>query len=334
MTQQEFNELSKRYLEGNTSQEEDAFLKQWLDEQRETHLNMPKLQRNEIEKRMWQTIRKQIRLPSTVLLTRLAWISGMAACIIIGFIWFGSKTTSLSISSTIASDSYQEEVEIEVKNKTLSQQEVNLEDGTVVLLKQNSSLVYNKTFNQLKREVYLKGEAFFKVKKDVSKPFVVHTGELITEVLGTSFNIKQNTEINTIEVAVTTGRVSVYAEKSIQKEEKNGVILTPNQRVLFDVSSKNIVPSIVENPAIIISSEKAQSRLVFQATSLQMVLNSLSDLYGIEFMIANPKVKDCRITADLNGLSMFTQLELICKSIDATYEKRGTVVFINGDGCQ
>lgn len=283
---------------------------------------------------MWRDIRKQIQSPSMVNLTRWAWLSGIAACLVLGAIWFLEKENTTRLLPAVRLNNYHEQLGIEVRNKTQTEQEVKLEDGTIVLLKQNSSLIYDKTFNHAKREVYLKGEAFFTVKRDVTKPFVVHTGELITEVLGTSFSIKQDNKINTIEVAVTAGKVSVYAEKLTQKEERNGVILTPNQRVLFDVVSKNIVPSLVENPMLIIPSTKAQPRLVFQSASLQTILNSLSELYGIEFMIANPKTKDCQITADLNGLSMFTQIELICKSIDANYEKRGTVVFINGDGCE
>jgi hypothetical protein len=59
----------------------------------------------------------------------------------------------------------------------------------------------------------------------------------------------------------------------------------------------------------------------------------MSKHYGVEIISTNPKSNDCLITADLNGLALFTQLDLICKSIGATYEKRGTVIFIKGDGC-
>lgn len=333
MTQQEFNNLSKRYLEGKTTPEEEKLLAEWFDAQPAQMLpTLSPLNRNGLEKRMWQRIYKQIRPTSSVRMIRLAWISAIAACLVLGFVWFTQINPSAK-SPQLAAANNREQVGIEVKNTTQSEQEVRLEDGTVVMLKQNSSIVYDKTFNQAKREVYLKGEAFFKVKRDVTKPFIVHTGELITEVLGTSFRIKHHEKANTIEVAVTTGKVSVYAEKSNRQDERNGVILTPNQRAVFDVVSKNIIPSIVEVPVPIVPEATQPPQLVFQEVSLQSVLNTLSQLYGIEFVIVNPKSKDCHITADLNGLSMFIQLELVCKSIDATYERRGTVVFIYGDGC-
>lgn len=333
MTQQEFNDLSKRYLEGKTTKEEENQLLDWYNTQpKQINTNLSPAQKNEMEKRLWRNLNAQIRPKSTVLLSRLAWLSGIAACLTLGFVWF-FKINPSSGNKQLSVLTNQEQVGIEIKNTTQIEQEVKLDDGTLVVLKQKSSIIYDKTFNQAKREVYLKGEAFFKVKRNVTKPFVVHTGDLTTEVLGTSFRIKHHEKANTIEVAVTTGKVSVYTEKSSQKSERNGVILTPNQRVVFDVVSKNMVPGIVEKPVPIVAHEAISPQLVFKEASLEQVLDALSQLYGIEFVIANPNAKDCHITADLNGLSMFTQLELICKSIDATYEKRGTVVFINGDGC-
>lgn len=332
MTQQEFNDLSKRYLEGKTTEEEENQLMDWFSAQpKQPNTNLSPTQKNGLEKRMWQHIHSQIQPESGRIFVRLAWLSGIAACLVLGFVWFSNIQSSENKKTSILPD--REQVGIEVKNTAQLEQEVKLEDGTVVLLKQNSSIVYDKTFNQVKREVYLKGEAFFKVKRNVSKPFIVHTGDLTTEVLGTSFRIKHYEKANTIEVAVTTGKVSVYAEKPNRPAERNGVIITTNQRVMFDVTSKNIVPGIVEKPVPIAANEVIPPQLVFRETSLEQVLDALSKLYGIEFVIANPNAKDCRITADLNGLSLFTQLELVCKSIDATYEKRGTVVFINGDGC-
>lgn len=333
MTQQEFNELSKRYLEGKATADEERFLTEWFSAQTaQTGIGLAESQKSGIEKRIWLRIRAQIRPVFGINLNRLAWMSGMAACLVAVYVWV-SKTSIVAIDAPIVAVEVQDKVGIEVKNTTRLEQEISLKDGTIVLLKQNSSIVYDKSFNEAKREVYLKGEAFFRVKRNVLKPFLVHTGELTTEVLGTSFRIRHEGKTNTIEVAVTSGKVSVYAEKQQRHDERNGVILTPNQRVIYDVTTKNIVSSLVDEPVPIAVEVALPHQLVFEEATLQEVLNALSKKYGIDFVIANPNAKACQITADLNGLSLFTQLELICKSIDATYEKRGTVVFINGEGC-
>jgi transmembrane sensor len=332
MTQQEFNQLLKRYLEGQTTQEEDQLLTDWYESPaNQVDLRLPEPQKEIIEKRLWQTIRKQVR-PRRDYVVRLAWLSGVAASVLLGLVWLISQPDNAS--GSLVASLINPQTGIEVKNTNPTEQEITLPDGTKVLLAQNSSLVYEKTFNQIRREVYLKGEAFFNVKRNVSKPFVVHTGGLDTEVLGTSFRIRQNEQGKTTEVSVRTGKVSVYTRAGKQQHEHNGVIITPNQRVMYNANTHHITSGIVEEPVIILPQSGMETAMVFRETSFEKVLDELTRLYGIEFVISNPRVKDCHITADLNGLSMFTKLELVCKSVDATYEKRGTVVFINGDGCQ
>ncbi|GAB3166551.1 FecR family protein [Telluribacter humicola] len=332
MSQHEFNQLLKRYLEGKTTEQEEQLLSEWYNSPaNQVEVDLPSEQKKGVEKRMWQNIRQQIRPVASTRTVRLAWLSGIAACLALGSIWFFTLPTHQPES--VVATTLKGQQGIEVKNTLASEQEVGLPDGTVVVLSQNSSLVYDKSFNQAKREVYLKGEAFFKVKRDVTKPFVVHAGDLVTEVLGTSFRIRQNEQGKKTEVSVLTGKVSVYAREDNPERERNGVILTQNQRVLYDEVTRNIVPTLVEDPLPRVPVEQVRAALAFQEVSLDEVLSQLTQLYGIEFVISTPKAKDCHITADLNGLSLFTQLELICKSIDATYEKRGTVVFINGDGC-
>lgn len=333
MTQQEFNQLLKRYLEGQTTEQEDQLLMEWYEAPaNQVELNLPDSPKKDIQTRMWRRIRLQIQPTIRRNLVRLAWFSGMAACLLLGFLWLNPLSTDTPESAVATL--VKKQTGIEVTNSNASEQEVTLPDGTRILLAQNSRLVYDKDFNQARREVYLSGEAFFDVKRDITKPFVVHTGELITEVLGTSFRIRQSEKGETTEVSVRTGKVSVYAESDSQQRERNGMIITPNQRVVYDASTRHITPGIVEVPVVVVPQEDLKALLVFKETSFEEVLSELTRLYGIEFVISNATVKDCHITADLSGLSLFTQLELICKSIDATYEKRGTVVFIRGDGCQ
>ncbi|WP_247235331.1 FecR family protein [Telluribacter sp. SYSU D00476] len=332
MSQDEFNQLLKRYLEGKTTEQEDQLLSEWYNSPaNQVEVDLPNNQKNDIEKRMWRSIRQQIRPAVGTRLVRLAWISGIAACLVLGSLWM--YTLSTYQPEPVIATTQKVQTGIEVKNTQQSEQEVVLPDGSVVVLSQNSSLMYDKSFNQARREVYLRGEAFFNVKRDVTKPFVVHAGDLVTEVLGTSFRIRQNEEGKKTEVSVRSGKVSVYAREDNPLRERNGVILTQNQRVLYDAVTRNIVPTLVEDPLPKVPVEQVRAALVFQEVPLEEVLSQLTQLYGIEFVISNPKAKACHITADLNGLSLFTQLELVCKSIDATYEKRGTVVFINGDGC-
>lgn len=83
-----------------------------------------------------------------------------------------------------------------------------LPDGSVVKLNAGSSLKYSTSFGA-QREVYLQGEAYFEVARDTLKPFIVKAGEVATEVLGTSFNVKYSAKDSVVQVAVTSGKVAV-----------------------------------------------------------------------------------------------------------------------------
>ncbi|HEV7350324.1 FecR family protein [Telluribacter sp.] len=333
MTQQEFNQLLQRYLDGKTTEQEESLLLDWYQSPaNQVELHLSDSQKNSIEKSIWRGIRRQMRPAGTSRVVWMAWLSAVAACTLLVLSWvYLSATTTTPGPQALTEELTQ--AGIEVRNTLSHEQEAVLPDGSVITLSPNSSVVYNKSFNQTRREVFLKGEAFFRVKRDESRPFVVHTGELVTEVLGTSFHIKQNYPGKTTEVVVRSGKVSVYTQNKDRSDERNGVILTQNQRVLFDATTHNISTGIVGDPIPLEAAGKAPALLVFQNSTLEQVLATLTQTYGIEFVISNPKINECRITADLNGLSLFTQLELVCKSIDAGYEKRGAVIFITGEGC-
>ncbi|MEC4054116.1 FecR family protein [Myroides odoratimimus] len=98
-----------------------------------------------------------------------------------------------------------------------------LPDGTAVTLSSNSTLIVSNEFNQSNREIKLLGEAYFKVAKDASKPFIISSDNFETQVLGTSFWVKRNI------VEVSTGRVKVSNSLDIE----NYVILTADEKVLL-----------------------------------------------------------------------------------------------------
>ena len=213
-----------------------------------------------------------------------------------------------------------------------------LEDGTTITLQPSAKLTYPGHFAGDKREVYLEGEAFFDVVKNPAKPFLVHSGNLITQVLGTSFTIKPNRKFNTIMVEVKTGKVAVYENNNSGKlnasQPKNqGAIITPNQKAVYDIANRNFNISIVENPEPLAEAHNP-SHFVFDDTNLATVLENISKGYAIDIMVENENIYHCKFSGDITNQGLYNKLDLICQSTGLQYELLGTKILIKGKGCQ
>lgn len=329
MTQHDFNILLEKYLAGSCSAEEEKIVIDWYERNAEiTHELLTEDEKISTKNRIWSKIRKNTFGEKNLKLIPIWQYLGIAASILVflslGLYMFSSKKTSkdLAFSAT----------DIEVKNNSKTPQEITLEDGSVVVLQPNSKLSYPEHFGDVNRQVYLFGDAMFEVKRNPQKPFLVITGKVTTEVLGTSFIVKSGEKSKSVEIEVLTGKVSVYENTEKESNVRNGAILTPNQKVVFNKETKTIVVGIVEEPKLV--KVQNETEFSFDDTSLSDVLAVFKKNYQLEFFIENPNLNKCIFTADLNGLPMFTQLDFVCKTINAQYEIRGTSIFIFGEGCE
>lgn len=340
MTQKEFNELSKRYLEGKTTPEEDKKIQNWYDSQAEFHQsNFPDETVQKVGKRIWGNLRQEVYHTSRGRIVRMAWIMGIAVSMILAFVWLSHF--ELPPSVPYKPDQNKTAVAqrgIELKNTTFSDQKITLLDGSLVILKPGSSVVYDKYFNRKKRELHLHGEAFFEVAKNPRKPFIVHAGKLVAEVLGTSFNIKNAEDSNNVVVDVLTGKVSVYAEKkpvaaSNSASENPGVVLTPNQRVKYLSAENRMVKSIVESPKFVISKAEVQ-KLTFVDAPIAEVFDAIEKAYGLEIIYDEVVMHDCTMTTSLDEENLHDKLAIICKLLSASYKMVDAQIVISSNGCQ
>src|SRR5688572_11459409 len=195
-----------------------------------------------------------------------------------------------------------------------------------------SKLAFPKQFAAGKREVYLEGEAFFAISKNPNRPFFVYSNNIVTQVLGTSFDIRGKN--GQVEVAVKTGKVAVYENKEQitldeVQQKSNGVIITPNQKVTYYQQERHFVTSIVDQPIPVPKiSKNEEAPSIYNETPLHKVLNDLEDTYELEIVLENDKIENCLFTGDLTGQTLFNKLEGICLVFDATYEIKGTRILL------
>ncbi|MGH2644894.1 MAG: FecR family protein [Chitinophagaceae bacterium] len=126
---------------------------------------------------------------------------------------------------------------------------ITLQDGTQVWLNIGSTLKCATDFNKKDRQVILSGEAYFDVKQDAEKPFIVQACSLIkVNVLGTAFNIKAYPQDPYLEATLISGKIAV----EIKNNKRTQVILNPHEKVTFElndpVDSKPAIEKQGENP--------------------------------------------------------------------------------------
>jgi transmembrane sensor len=190
---------------------------------------------------------------------------------------------------------------------------VLLSDGTKVTLNANSNLRYPQNFNGKTREVYLKGEAYFQVVHNVSKPFIIHSGKLKAQVLGTTFTVSAYSQVKPMSVTVLTGKVAVKDEST-----QALAILTRGQSATTEGNKKTFILTSLANPEDAIA--WIEDKLIFDNADLEGVALKLSNKYGVAIKITGNKLPQQRITAIFQGQNLPGILNAITKLTHSDYK--------------
>jgi ferric-dicitrate binding protein FerR (iron transport regulator) len=212
-----------------------------------------------------------------------------------------------------------------VFNKAAKAMEVKLQDGSAILLSGKSEIVYQRPFTQKKRDIYLKGEAFFKVAKDKSRPFTVYAGGLSTTALGTSFRVTAFTADKKVMVRLFTGKVVIKQKLNDYATDNNNVYLTPGRMLELDKESQiTKVSNFLGDESALskVQVEKGTTTIIdniiqFHNQSLTEVINVLQKAYQI------------KIQADQNKLSNKYFTGNIDTRTDLPYDVLHTITTIN-----
>jgi transmembrane sensor len=204
--------------------------------------------------------------------------------------------------------------------------QITLADGSKVWLNAGSELRYPKTFNGKSREIYLSGEAYFDIQHDDSKPFLIHTGKVLTTVLGTAFNIKEDKNTHTIEVTVTRGKVSVADEGKLLG------ILTPNRQLSINLLNRIPTEKIVDAKAVIAWQD---ADILFDDITFADAAIQLQQHFHVKIAFSNARLKNCRFSGStLDGDNLEKILKVICAFNHATWQtKPDGSILIDGPGC-
>lgn len=253
--------------------------------------------------------------------------------VILGF-WFNKNVWVKPVSLYTQLTSNSSKPIKEVSNNSAKIISVSMPDGSEVRLQPKSRLSYNQSFSGELREVYLSGEAFFEVKKNAKIPFVVYANGLVTKVLGTSFSIRAYEQDKQVSVNVKTGKVSVFAQKTNQNTdpETKGIVLTPNQQVIYSKENEQLSRTLVAKPTILLTTQELQ-RFSFKNAPIDEIFAALEKAYGVEIIYDKEVMSNCRLTTSLINETLFEKLDIICAGIEASYKLIDAQVVITSNGC-
>ena len=181
---------------------------------------------------------------------------------------------------------------------------LTLADGTKVWLNAESTMRYPVEFVGDERIVYVEGEAYFDVKKDESKPFVVRSGQTDVKVMGTSFNFRSYPDENGVLTTLVSGAVIMAS-----RESKQEIRLEPGEQGALDKESGCLSKRTVDT---YLYSAWKDGRFVFLDTRLEDLFHVLARWYDLQVFYVHPGAKDIRFTGDLNKSEDFgTILKII-----------------------
>ncbi|TVT40278.1 DUF4974 domain-containing protein [Hymenobacter setariae] len=197
-------------------------------------------------------------------------------------------------------------------------QRLHLADGSVVTLAPQSQLRYPAQFAATSREVYLEGEAFFEVSKDPRRPFRVHSGAWVTQVLGTKFNVSAMPGARQLAVSLVEGKVEV-----LDKQDK--YLLTPGQQLRTEVATGRIYRQAFDRHQVL---AWRRNQLVFKNEKLADVATQLERRYGVKLVFADTATAEVRLWATFDNEPLPRVLEALRQAGGLAYHREGQVIYL------
>jgi transmembrane sensor len=194
-----------------------------------------------------------------------------------------------------------------------------LPDSTQVWLNAGSTLDYPEHFDAATREVTLTGEAYFDVKHAAEHPFIIHTGQIQTTVLGTAFNINAYADRSNIQVSVSRGKVKVSRGNQLI------ATLVKGQAVKVSQTGDTGPQKVITTNSV---AAWQQGNMVYDDETLGDIIADLQRVYNVNIRVEKSQMLALRISTSFRReLGVSHALDILCKLTDAQLiEQNGTYI--------
>lgn len=315
-----FDELIAKFLAGETNRLEQQELEKWLnlsDNNRAYFQQMKviwhshkKISVSEIS--ALNSIKNKIKSPSLIKNIWRSW-QKIAAVLIIPIMIFSSQ--SLFVKKQKISNNFQVPSVQEVSTPFGAFTYLVLPDSSKVWLNSGSRIKFPQQFKYDKRIVFLEGEAYFEVKSNVFKPFIVLTDKFNVKATGTKFNIRAYSQDESPQVALVKGIVAVTGKS---KNNPFTVNLKPHHVLNFNDKKSSI--SSVESDIYKCYAWK-DGKLVFRNDPFEEVARRMSIQYNADIELRGEKLKQYSFRATFKNESLEQVLNLLKLSSPFVYRQ-------------
>lgn len=326
MEKTDYIQLFDKFLQKRASPDEVQTLIQWLkressfqdwaDEEWNTVSSEmdTRLQRKllrQMKVKITQETEKQLPIKKNKFRTLYVW-SARIVSVIIALLLTGFSVYYYTMNLLVMPDMI---VSVEKGQKA----NVVLPDGSKVWVNSDSKLSYGSRFNQKERVLSLEGEAYFEVSPDKERPFIVRTNELAVRALGTSFNVKSYEEEKSASTVLMTGKVEV-------RTNKDCIVLSPNERIIFNKQTGRIEKSSVENAGDYINWK--YNALTFNGETFESIVHTLERYYNTRIVFESEALKKYRFTGTPGNTSLESILQILSLTSPLSYEVKDSVILL------
>ena len=192
-----------------------------------------------------------------------------------------------------------------------------LADSSIVWLNSGSSLRYPVNFNTNERKVFLKGEAYFEVKSDILKPFIVQTPTMEVQATGTKFSVSEYDSAPFTEVTLVSGKVSVRevgSHENLQPAEE----ISPNEHYVYNRTTKTKISTFGDTYRYI---SWKDGILIFRDEPLESVLYKISLYFNVDIELQGEELRSYRYYATFKEESLDEILKLLRISAPINYRE-------------
>ena len=205
--------------------------------------------------------------------------------------------------------------ELETKSDTLP-------DGSDVFMNKRTALTYTYDKKEKSHRVNLQGEAYFNIRHEKEKTFIIDASGVYVKDIGTAFNVKAYPDSSTIEVYVEEGSVMFYTDSD------SGVYLEAKGKGIFNKTTKTFNVEKAEDNVLAYKTKN----FIFNDTDLQSIMLALNSVYDKKIVLGQ-NLYNCHLTVSFNNEDIDEIAAVIAETLGLSTTISANEIRLEGQGC-